>query len=135
MQRRAKRIPEYIQKLITTKEFQEYIYPDERRQKRARDLLPLASAGNRPLYIRLTAYAAIGASTNADAEHLLQLATHQYSLIARAAAVKLVKLFGNEALKMLGDRIDDALFKRKVSSLSEGLRHAEMQLYGVVNFS
>ena len=135
MQRRAKRIPEYIQKLITTKEFQEYIYPDERRQKRARDLLSLASAGNRPLYIRLTAYAAIGASTNADAEHLLQLATHQYSLIARAAAVKLVKLFGNEALKMLGDRIDDALFKRKVSSLSEGLRHAEMQLYGVVNFS
>lgn len=133
MQLRAKGIPKYIQKLITTKEFQEYVLPTDRRQSRARDLLPLASSDNRALYVRLAAYSAIGASINADAEYLLQLATHQYSLIARAAAVKLVKLFGIDAFKMLSERIDEAILKGEASSLSEALHYAEMQFYGVVS--
>jgi hypothetical protein len=135
MERRAKGISKYMQGLITTKEFQEYVYPGERKQSRAHDLLPLANTDNRSLYTRLVAYSAIGASTRADAEHLLQLTTHQYSLIARAAAIKLVKLFGNEAFKMLSERIDNAMLTGKVSPLSEALRYAEMQFYGLVSFT
>lgn len=131
MQLRAKGIPKYMQKLIRAREFQEYVFPTDRRQTRTRDLLPLASIDNRALYVRLTAYSAIGASINADAEYLLQLAAHQYSLIARGAALKLAKLFGIDAFKMLSERIDDALLKGKSSSLSEALHYAEMQFYGV----
>jgi hypothetical protein len=131
MQLRAKGIPKYIQRLIRAKEFQEYVFPADRRQTRTRDLLPLASVSNRALYIRLTAYSAIGASINADAEYLLQLATHQYSLIARGAALKLVKLFGIDAFKMISERIDGALLKGESSSVSEALHYAEMQFYGV----
>ena len=131
MQLRTKGIPKYMQKLITAREFQEYVFPSDRRQSRARDLLPLVSTDNRALYVRLTAYSAIGASINANSEYLLQLATHQYSLIARAAALKLVKLFGIDAFKMLSKRIDNALLRGETSSLSEALHYAEMQFYGV----
>jgi hypothetical protein len=133
MRLRGKGIPKYLRQVITTKEFREYIFPSDREQSRVRELLPLASPDNRGLYIRLTAYAAIGACTSSDARYLLELTTHQYSLIARAAAVKLVKLFGIDAFRMLTDRIDDAILTGKVAPLSEALRYAEMQFYAVID--
>lgn len=133
MQLHGKGIPKYLRHVVTTKEFKEYIFPSDRKQSRARKLLPLTNADNRALYIRLAAYAVIGASTSADARYLLELTTHQYSLIARAASVKLVELFEIDAFKMLSDRIDDAMLNGKVAPLSEALRYAEMQFYAVID--
>jgi hypothetical protein len=133
MRLRGKGIPKYLRQVIATKEFREYIPPSDRKQSRVRELLPLASADNRALYIRLAAYAVIGACTSSDARYLLELTTHQYSLISRAAAVKLVELFGIDAFRMLSDRIDDTMLSGKVAPLSEALRYAEMQFYAVID--
>ncbi len=129
---RGKGVPKYLRQVITTKEFNEYILPSDRKENQARGLLPLACSDNRALYIRLAAYAAIGSCTSSDARYLLELTTHQYTLIARASAVKLVHLFGIDAFRMLSDKIDDAMLNGKVAPLSKALRYAEMQFYAVI---
>lgn len=133
MQRNAKGIPLFLKKVITKKEFREYILPKERKQIKALDLLPLSNMDNRALYIRIAAFSAIGAATSEDAEYLFELATHEYTLVSRAAAVKLVRLFGIDALRMLSEKIDDAIQRWHASSLSEALRYAEIDFYGVAS--
>jgi len=132
MQRHAIGIPPFLKEVITKKEFKEYFYQGEREQMKAQDLLPLKDISNRALYLRVAAYSAIGAATSEDANYLLELANHQYALIARAAAAKLVRLFGIHAFRMLSEKIDDAI-QKGASSFSDALRYAEMEFYGIVD--
>jgi hypothetical protein len=133
MQRRAKGIPSFLKKVITKREFREYVFLKEREQTNAQDLLPLIDTSNRALYIRIAAYSAIGAATSEDAEYLIELSNHQYAFISRAAAVKLVRLFGIDSFKMLSEKIDDAIQRGHSSSFSAALHYAEMDFYGVAS--
>jgi hypothetical protein len=133
MERSAKGIPAFLKKVITRKEFLEYIDPSEKKQIKSQDLLPLCDTENRALYIRIAAYSAIGSATSQDAEYLFELARHVYTLVSRAAAVKLVTLFGIDAFRMLSEKIDDAIKRDRSSSFSEALRYAEMEFYGVAS--
>ena len=126
-------IPKYLRKLLTTKEFYDYISTSERNETKSKDLLPLSDVDNRPLYVRLIAYSAIGTAGRSDSKYLLRLASHQYSLISRAAALKLVKLFGIDSFKMLSKKIDDAILDGNFKSLSEAIHNAEMHFYRVAS--
>jgi hypothetical protein len=64
-------------------------------------------------------------------DDLIILATHEYGLIARTAAMKLVRLLGSDSLRRLSKSIDDAVQEGHSSSCAEALRYAEMELYNV----
>ena len=94
-------IPAFLLEVIQRKDFWKHVSAEERRRVPVGQLMPLLCHDNRPLYLRIAAYAAIGCAGPGDLEHLLALATHEYSLIAQAAAIRLVKLCGQEALRLL----------------------------------
>jgi len=103
----------------------EELNPDDRFQ--------LGAAENRSLYIRLAAYALIGSADSKDVDRLLQLTTHNYTLIARAAAIRLVNLLGADALKKLNSSIKGTISERQGKSLAGAIRFAEIEHYGVAN--
>lgn len=75
----------------------------------------------------------IGASQKIDRELLLKLTNHSYSLIARAAAERMVRLFGKGALQELSTNIEDSIRRGQAEILGEALRSAEMELFHVVS--
>lgn len=100
---------------------------DEREFKRFRELLlPLQCRGNRPLYIRLSAYALIGAARQSDQSLLCRLAHHPYRLIARAAAVRLVYFDGEAGLRALASTAVEAIKRGEAQQLAGALFDAEM---------
>ena len=135
MQQLGRGIPPYLKKVLLNKEFRGDAYPRKLAGTRVQDLLPLVDRSNRALYIRVAAYSAIGAATKEDLQYLLALSDHQYGLVARAAGAKLVRLFGVDALRMLSEKIDDAIQGVKTSTLSDAIRNAEMDLYGIANLN
>ena len=104
--------------------------PRERRSARKSDLLALKTIHNRSLYIRLAAYGAIGCADERDAAYLERLGLHDFQLVARAAALRLVRLFGEAAIQRLADHIDESREKRQAQSLADALRYAEIEFYG-----
>lgn len=124
-------IPQFLNDIQSREEFWEYIDPDNRTDKSEDDLLPLKDRENRALYVRLAAYAIIGAARETDQELLIKLTTHSYSLIARTAAVRLVRLMGGETLTVLSAGIDDVIQSGESSSLAQALQAAELELYDV----
>jgi hypothetical protein len=87
---------------------------------------------NRALFIRLTAYAMIGAASVDNQEHLIRLTVHEYGLIARTSATRLVQLLGENSFKKLSAIIDDSIQKRQSDSLAGALRYAEIEFFGLV---
>jgi hypothetical protein len=123
-------IPDFLLDIINKREFWNYD-PDEHLD--ARERLQLRSSDNRSLYIRIAAYAAVGCAVGSDVDYLLRLATHDYTLIARAAAIRLVHVLGETALKRLSSTIKDDMTERQRKSLAGAIRLAEIEYYGVAN--
>jgi hypothetical protein len=124
-------IPQFLNEIQGRQEFWEYIDPDARAEKSEDNLLLLKNRHNRALYVRLAAYAIIGTAKEADQEHLMRLATHYYSLIARTAAVRLVRLSRENALTFLCSKVKDNIGRGKSEPLAEAMRAAELELYDV----
>ncbi|MDD1757106.1 MAG: DUF4062 domain-containing protein [Methanotrichaceae archaeon] len=133
MERIAKRIPGFLRKLVGRKEFWEYVSNDDRPKLPRTDLLPLRLSENRRLFIRLAAYGMIGAATKEDKELLTKLATHNYGLIARAAAIRLVRLLGDKALRELSAKVEESIQKGESKSLADALRSAEIEFFSVAS--
>jgi len=133
MEKIGKGIPRFLLDILDRKEFWEYIPREERKSLLKSDLLPIKCLDNRSLYVRLAAYAMIGAAEKRDQEHLVRLAAHEYRLIARAAAIRLVRLSGESALRKLSIKVDDSIQKGKSTSLADALRSAEMELFGIAS--
>lgn len=123
-------LPVFLKRLLEKREFWEYLMPPERRTAKHSDLLALKTIYNRSLYIRLAAYGAIGCADEQDAAYLERLGLHDFQLVARAAALRLVRLFGESAVQRLADHIDESREKRQAESLADALRYAEIEFYG-----
>ena len=129
----TEKMPKLLKDISQRIEFWEYISRGERRTRPAKDLLPIQSIDNRALYIRLAAFGIIGMAKEEDLELLTKLTTHSYSLIARAAAGRIVNLVGQDALSALSNGIDESLQIGRAESLAEALRFGEMELFSIID--
>lgn len=123
-------VPDFLLNIARKGEFWDYA-GDQKPGKE--DRLGLGSPDNRSLYVRLAAYCAIGSAGAKDVELLVDLTTHNYTLIARAAAIRLVHLFGEDAFKKLSSAIGGGISERQGESLAGAIRFAEIEQYGVAN--
>ena len=134
IEKSATRIPSFLLDLVARKEFWEYIPREQRTNLPHTDLLPIKSLDNRSLYLRLAGYGMIGAAGKKDQEHLIELSAHEYRSIARAAAIRLVRLLGENAFRNLTTKVDDSIQNRRDAiSIADALRSAEIQFYGLAN--
>lgn len=133
IEKTIKGIPKFLIDVLSRREFWEYLIRVERIKLSDRDLLPIKCVENRALYIRLTAYVIISTAEKKDEKHLLRLVNHEYSLLARAATIRLVRLFGENAIRKLSTKVDDSIKTGKATSLAESLRSAEIELYEIAN--
>jgi hypothetical protein len=120
-------VPNFLNEILNKEEFWEGIPAEERAEKSEDELLSLKNGDNRALHVRLAAYAIIGIAKEADQEHLMRLTTYNYGLIARTAAVRLVRLMEGKAITFLNSGIDNVIKSGKSSSLAEALRAAAHQ--------
>jgi hypothetical protein len=124
-------VPDFLLDIQARAEFWQYMLADERRPSRRNELLPIGSVENRALYVRLAAYGMIGSATEGDEDLLIKLASHDYGLIARDAAIRLVRLRGEGALRLLSERIDETVGSGTSRTLAEALRACEIELHGL----
>jgi hypothetical protein len=130
----ARRVPGFLREIARTEEFWgEYIHPSDRPSWPKKKLLPITNVENRQLYIRLAGYGMIGSAKQADRGLLTRLAGHSYGLIARAAAISLVRLMGRSALEQLAKQIDRSLQDQKAKDLADAIRFAEIEYFGLAS--
>jgi hypothetical protein len=129
MEEVATAIPPDLIELLERKDFWEYL-PQEEQPRSTKDVLPLQNRDNRLLYIRLAAYGLIGAAQKSDQLVLCRLASHRYRLIARAAAIRLVRTAGAEGLRTLALTATDAIKRGAAEALAGALHYAELDLFG-----
>ena len=77
--------------------------------------------------------AVIGITEKQDQEYLIGLTNHDYGLIARTAAIRLVRLMKEKALSLLSSSVDDVIQKGESSSLAQALRAAELEVYNLAS--
>jgi hypothetical protein len=133
LEKKVKKMPRFLVDIASRKEFWDYIFTKERGKYSSKDLLPIKSVENRSLYIRLAAYGMIGVAKTEDKDLLLKLTEHSYSLIATAAAIRLTRVLGKDALRNLVTRVDDSIQSGHSESLAVVLRSAEMELFGIIS--
>ena len=92
-----------------------------------KDKLNLRESDNRSLYLRLVAHAVIGTSGHKDLNLLRQLTQHRYRMVAKAAAVRLVELVGDEGIKILQSNVSDAIERRNAEPFGGAIREAEIE--------
>lgn len=131
--RQARTMPKFLRDIVEKDEFWQYVSSKERHLQQKGDLLPILSVDNRSLYIRLAAFAVIGAAKKGDLDLLLRLTGHNYGLIAGAAATSIVDLLGDDALRRLSETVDDSIRRGRSESLAQALRSAEMELFHIVS--
>lgn len=127
-------LPEFLAEILRKTEFWDYIPANERKKRSHRDLLPIRDSRNRGLYVRLAGYSCVGAAGRKDLDHLLKLSQHYFGLLARAAAMRLVRIRNEDALRSLSLMTDDCIEQGTSDSLADSLRYAEMELYGLVKY-
>ena len=125
-------IPPFLETIANTTEFWSHVRGQHRRDSSKEMLLPIVNPQNRPLFIRLAGYGLLGAAKKEDQELLLRLSTHEYGLIARAAAKRLVCFFGSEVFKLLSAGIEESIRSNRTDSISEALVAAELEAYGIM---
>jgi hypothetical protein len=103
----------------------------QRRRVPQEDLLPLRDPGNHALYLRLVVHALIGAARGDNIELLKQLAQHEFRMIARAAAIQLVRLAGDVGIRELQAAVTPAIERRNGEAFGLAVRDAEIQRFGV----
>jgi hypothetical protein len=96
-----------------------------------KDKLALKYMYNRALYLRLVAHAIIGAARADNLDLLGRLAQHKYRMIARAAAVRLAQLGGDDGIKMLQSAVSPAIESGNSEAFGLAVRDAEMQRFGL----
>jgi hypothetical protein len=127
----AKKVPTFLMNIVNREEFWSYIPSSNRAKRKRTELLPIKDNTNRSLYVRLAAYAVIGSAQKDDQNLLINLTAHEYGLIARTAAVRLVNLLEEDALRNISENIEISLRNDKAASIATALRYAEIQLYGL----
>jgi hypothetical protein len=95
-------IPPFLETIANTTEFWSHVRGQHRRDSSKEMLLPI------------------------------RLATHEYGLIARAAAKQLVSFFGSEVFKLLSAGIEESIRSNRTDSISEALVAAELEAYGIM---
>jgi hypothetical protein len=80
----------------------------------------------------MVAHALIGASGQENLELLRALTLHQFRLIARSAAVRLVNEGGDSGIKMLQSVVAEAIDRHRAEALGLAVRDAEIQVLGIV---
>jgi len=133
MAEKSKGIPKFLLDIMESKEFWEYIPNEERKRLAKKDLLAIRDLSNRALYVRLSGYAMIGSANEENEKQLLELAHHYYGLVARAAAIRLVRLLGDKAIRRLGTMIDKSIRSGQSKSLADAIRSAEVELFGLAS--
>lgn len=133
LERKVKKMPRFLVDIASRKEFWDYISAKERGKYSSKDLLSIKSVENRSLYVRLAAYGMIGVAKKEDKDLLVKLTDHSYSLIATAAAIRLTRVLGKDALRNLVTRVDDSIQSGRSESLAVVLRSAEMELSGIIS--
>ncbi len=133
MAEKSKGISKFLLDIMESKEFWEYIPNEERKRLAKKDLLAIRDLSNRALYVRLSGYAMIGTANEENEKQLLGLAHHYYGLVARAAAIRLVRLLGDKALRRLGTMIDESIRSGRSKSLADAIRSAEVELFGLAS--
>lgn len=131
MQADTANFPAFLIRILETKEFWEYIPEKDRPRHSESELLSLKVSRNKGLYVRLAAYSAIGATKMNDTRILLDLVQHQFGLIARAAAIRLIRLRGEDALHQLISLIQTSFQAGTAQSLANSIRYAEMDYFGL----
>jgi hypothetical protein len=86
------------------------------------------------LYVRLAGYSSVGAAGQKELDHLLKLSQHYFGLLARAAAMRLVRIRNEDGLRRLSLITDDCIEQGTSDSLADSIRYAEMELYGLVKY-
>ena len=133
MAQKAKRIPEFLIENLERKEFWTYIPREERIKLPKKHLLPIKKVDNRSLYLRLVAYAMIGAANENDLDRLIDLTNHNYSLIASTAMIRLIHLMGDDAFPIFCSKVDESIKRGLAESYAEASRSAEIEFYGVAS--
>jgi len=128
---RARRVPRFLLDVGNREEFWTYVPEKDRAVQPKRALLPIQCIENRRFYVRLAAYGMIGAASSGDEEVLTRLADHEYELIARTAAARLVSLLGEVALQKLAAKAADCVKGRRAGPFAGVLRAAEMEHFGL----
>ena len=131
MEKVAKGIPRFLRDIERREEFWNYIQSSDRLARQKRDLLPIKCVDNRSLYIRLSAYGIIGTAQKKDQEILMRLVGHDYGLIARSAAIRLLRLLGQGAFWKLSTKVNESIQTGKSKSLADALRFAEIEFFGL----
>jgi hypothetical protein len=126
--------PTFLKDIMKKREFWEYISSTQRKTTPTSELLPLEAVGNKGLYVRLTAYSAIGSAGLEELEALLKLSQHYFGLVARCAAMRAVRLAGESALRKLRLMVDECLERGTAESLADSIRYAEMEFYGLATY-
>jgi hypothetical protein len=127
-------LPKFLSQILTKTEFWEYIHASERSKRLQRELLPIQDPGNKGLYVRLAGYSSVGAAGRKDVDRLLKLSQHYFGLLARAAAMRLVRIRNEDGLRRLSLMTDDCIEQGTSDSLADSVRYAEMELYGLVKY-
>ncbi len=100
-----------------------------------KDKLNLREPTNLSLYLRLVAHAMIGTSGPEDLKLLRQLTQHRYRMVAKAAAVRLVELVGDEGIKILQSNVRDAIERRNAEPFGGAIREAEIEALKLADLS
>lgn len=125
-----RRVPAELVRVLRRKGFWE----DSRNARRKfsrKELLPLKHADNRALYLRIVAHAMIGAAGPGDLDLLQRLTQHDYRMIARAAAIRLVRVAGDAGVKMLQMTAVAAMERGNAEPFGTAVRDAEIQHLGL----
>lgn len=123
-------IPAEIKSVLEKKDFWEN--PALRdRERTGEGALPLKNKSNRTLFVGVAAHAAIGAAQKADSDLLCRCVSHPFSLVARAAAIKLIALFGDEGMQAIQSKISDMMDNGNAKTAAMALRDAEIHQYGL----
>jgi hypothetical protein len=99
----------------------------------ARDKLPLKSLDNRALYLRLVAHTVIGGAWHDNLDLLKELAQHGYRMIARAAAVRLAQLAGEDGIRTLQSVSTHAIEHGNAEAFGLAVRDAEIERLGLAD--
>ena len=123
-------IPPEIKLILEKKDFWEN--PALRdRERTTEGALPLKNKSNRTVFVRVAAHAAIGAARKADSDLLCRLVSHPFSLAARAAAIKLIALFGDKGMQTIQSKISDMMHEGSAKNVAMALRDAEIHQFGL----
>jgi HEAT repeat protein len=109
-----------LKKFINSKEFWSYVCQGERRP---RNRLPIKNTDNQAFIRRLIAACFIEKATRADIKLIMKLLDHNYSWIARRAAVKLSEIGKTEDI----DKLVNLLWKLDEKKLED----ADPAIYGL----